>query len=110
MSSGAATDQPSGEAPVEWNRLELTVRRLLEGYEGWRRRARTAEVRVQELERALRDVSGGELDPLALAARLQAAERENGALRRRLDQARDRVRRILSRLEFLEEERERAAP
>lgn len=91
--------------PPEWHRLERTARSLLEGYDALRRRAHTAEARVQELERTLREVSAGELDPLTLVARLRSAEDENRALRRRLEQARDRVRRILARIEFLEDAR-----
>lgn len=105
MSNGVASDGTPVAAPPEWTRLELTARHLLDGYDALRRRARTAEARVQELERTVREVSAGELDPVTLAARLRAAEDENRALRHRLEQARDRVRRILARIEFLEDER-----
>ncbi|HEY8484591.1 MAG TPA: hypothetical protein VIL13_08270 [Longimicrobiales bacterium] len=104
MSSGEAR-QPTATLPPEWDRLELGVRRLLDDYDLWRRRARGAERRVQELEATLRDITGGALDPLALLARIEALQEENRALRGRLAEARAKVERIVARLRFLEEER-----
>ncbi|HEX6940692.1 MAG TPA: hypothetical protein VF158_14850 [Longimicrobiales bacterium] len=90
---------------MEWDRLELSVRRLLDDYERWRDRARRAERRVAELEAALRDVAGGELDPLAMAAQIEHLQAENRDLLDRLGQARARVARLMDRLRFLEEAR-----
>lgn len=101
MSSVAPS--PAALHSAEWDRLELVVRRLLDDYDRWRRRAVAAEARVRELDAALREVTEGKLDPLALAARIEALERENGALRERLGEARERIDRILSRLRFVEE-------
>jgi hypothetical protein len=91
--------------PAEWDRLELSVRRLLDDHERVRERERAAERRIQELETLLREVTGGGLDPVALNARVAALEAENRELVRRLEEARERVSRIIARLRFLEEER-----
>jgi hypothetical protein len=91
--------------PPEWDRLELGVRRLLDDHKGWRRRARAAEQRVKELEATLRDLTSGVLDPEALSARVQTLEEENRSLRQRVDLAREGVRKVLGRLQFLEEDR-----
>jgi hypothetical protein len=87
------------------DRLELTLRRLMDEHDRWRRRAQKAERRVRDLESALEGVSSGTLDPVALAAQAESAGRENRALRDRLDQARGSVDRIVARLQFLEEDR-----
>jgi predicted RNase H-like nuclease (RuvC/YqgF family) len=90
---------------AEWDRLELTVRRLVDDHEAWRRRAQSAEQRVRDLESALEEFSSGTVDPLSLTERVRAYEEENRALARRLEQAREVVERIQSRLQFLEEDR-----
>jgi len=97
MSSAA---DPRTLVPPEWDELELSVRRLLDEFDGWRRRAARAEARVQELEAALSDVSSGAMDPLELRRRVQALEAENAALTDRLRRAHGNVSRILDRLEF----------
>lgn len=102
--SGAGGDRRV-ERPIEWDRLELSVRRLLDDYDRWRERARSAERRIGELEAALRDVAGGHLDPIALSARIEELEAENRELLDRLGRARERVVRLVDRLRFLEEER-----
>lgn len=102
MSSGAA--EPARSGP-EWDRLELNVRRLLDAHESVRLKLQQAETRIQDLQAALADVSGGKLDPVALADKVRAYERENQELHQRLTQARETVERIRSRLQFLEEER-----
>lgn len=103
MSSAGA--EPRVDPPAEWDRLELSVRRLLDDYDRWRERARAAENRIRELETALRDLAGGLLDPLALSARVDALQAENQELRVRLERARERVTTIMARLRFLEEQR-----
>ncbi len=102
MSNGAGR---AAVIPPEWDRLELGVRRLIDDHKGWRRRARAAEQRVQELEATLRDLTSGVLDPEVLSARVQTLEEENRSLRQRVDLAREGVRRVLGRLQFLEEDR-----
>jgi hypothetical protein len=60
---------------------------------------------VRELEAALRDVTSGQIDPVALNNRVHALEQENRFLARRLDRARESVKRISARLQFLDEDR-----
>lgn len=81
------------------------MRKLLGEWEAVRKRATTAEARVKELESALRDVTSGGVDPMALGERVHALEQENRFLARRLDRARESVKRISARLQFLDEDR-----
>ena len=87
------------------NHLEAVVRRMMDDHEALRRRALAAEKRVRELESALAEVSTGRLDPLEVSARAQSLERENRLLSRRMNSARETVERILSRIQFVEEDR-----
>lgn len=103
--SKSATSSTSGQAPAEWDQLELAVRRLVDEYDQWRRRALEAEQRAEELDTTLRETTDGTLDPVALGRRVEALEEENKALRKRIESARDRVNRIVARLQFLEENR-----
>lgn len=90
--------------PDEYVRLERTVRGLLDEVAGFRARAQVAERRVAELERTVRDMSSGALDPLAMKEGLRRLEEENRDLRRRMVQAQDRIRRLVARFDFLREE------
>jgi chromosome segregation ATPase len=92
-------------APPELDRLELTVRRLLESHDAWRQRAERAESRIAELEAAVQDLSTGSLDPVAMAGEVRSLDAQNRELRTRLEAARQAVQRMLSRLQFVEEER-----
>jgi chromosome segregation ATPase len=103
VSSGVPETDPL--LPAEWNHLELVVRRLLDQYAVVRRRAGTAERRLEQLERTVKELSAGELDPQALRGRVHALEAENRELAARLAEARERVERIQARLRFLEESR-----
>jgi hypothetical protein len=94
----------TGNAP-DWDALERSVRGLLEEYEKVRGRALAAERRIRELEAALAQLRGDGPDPLALTSRVELLEAENGALSARLNDAAERVRRLLARTSFLEEER-----
>jgi predicted RNase H-like nuclease (RuvC/YqgF family) len=85
-------------------RLEAAVRRLGDEYAGYRARARLAESRAGELERALAAVSGGTLDPISLRDRIRDLEQENAELRRQMEQAQDRIRRLIARFDFLRED------
>ncbi|HEX6132595.1 MAG TPA: hypothetical protein VFZ24_01355 [Longimicrobiales bacterium] len=91
--------------PSELDRLELTIRRLLESYEALQRKAAAAEVRVRELEGAVQELATGRLDPVALAEEVRALEQRNAALEDRLTRARASVDRMMSRLQFTAEER-----
>jgi hypothetical protein len=101
MSSGGA--EPFGRSPA-WRRLEDAVKRMAADRGAWRERALAAEERIGELESALRDVSAGQLDPVALAARSRTLEEENRALAERVARAREAVERIVTRLQFTQEE------
>ena len=101
----SVADKVAGGTDTEVQRLAVLVRRLLSEWEQYRRRVTIAEARVKEIESALRDVTTGGVDPLALAQRVQALEQENRFLARRLDRARESVKRISARLQFLDEDR-----
>jgi hypothetical protein len=88
----------------ELDRLERTVRALLDRHVALIARADAADNRVRELELALRNVSAGEIDPMALAERTRELEAENRDLLDRLTRARESVHRILARMRFTEEE------
>lgn len=90
--------------PDEYVRLERAVRRLLDELAGHRARARLAEARVEELDRALREIGTGELNPVKLRDGLRKLEAENRELRRRMVQAQDRIRRLVARFDFLRED------
>ena len=89
----------------DWDRLERAARRLMRELEQARGRAHAAERRAHELETALKQVSGGKVDPTDLQRRLDRATAENRELRERLEEARQRVQRVVARLDFVEEAR-----
>jgi hypothetical protein len=82
--------------------LELLIRSLGEEMSGWRRRAQQAEARTRELERVAQL-------PLSAPAdeRVEALERENAELRRRLDAARSRTLQLIERVRFLRQQQAR---
>lgn len=92
---------------ADWQGLESSLQRLLSEFDALQRRSTDAEERVKQLEGALRNssTSAGDLDPVALANRVSLLEQENRFLARRLDRARESVKRISARLQFLEEDR-----
>jgi phage shock protein A len=92
-------------APPELDRLELTIRRLIESHQLWQKRAESAETRVRELEAAIQDLSAGRLDPTALAEEVRVLEQHNESLRDRLTRAQEAVDRMMARLQFTSEER-----
>ncbi len=100
--SSAGSPRPG--LPPELDGLEAAVRRLLEDQRGWRQRAVAAERRVRELEAIVAQLRAGGPDPV-LRRRMEQLEAENRALQARLAEAAERVRRLLARASFLEEER-----
>jgi predicted RNase H-like nuclease (RuvC/YqgF family) len=104
--SSDAADIPEMNG-ADWERLESSLQRLLSEFEVLQRRSAEAEERVRQLEATLRtsSTSAGDLDPVALANRVSLLEQENRFLARRLDRARDSVKRISARLQFLDEDR-----
>ena len=105
MSSDAADTHHLNGAEVE--RLENALQRLLSEFDALQRRTAEAEERVKQLEGTMRSSStaAGDLDPVALANRVNLLEQENRFLARRLDRARESVRRISARLQFLDEDK-----
>ena len=102
--SNDAPDRTNGPLPDDFVRLESSVRDLLDRLAGYRARARTAEEKNAELEKTLRDMSSGALDPMKLRTRLRQLESENEELRSRMVAAQDRIRRLVARFDFLREE------
>ncbi|MGH7501552.1 MAG: hypothetical protein ACREL7_07305 [Longimicrobiales bacterium] len=98
-------DRSNPTSLPDWDRIEWAVRRAFDDRDVWYRRAQLAETRVRELEAALRDVSSGTLDPMQLSEHARDLERENRMLIDRLGKAREAVDRIMTRLNFAEEER-----
>lgn len=95
----------SGQRPVRpgtWDRLELSVRRLMDDYQVLKARAASAEARSQELEATLASISGDGPDPIELNRRIVELEAENRHLLERLQSARAEIERIMARLQFLE--------
>jgi hypothetical protein len=104
VSSDAADHLHDG---AEVQRLETALQRMLGEFDALQRRAVQAEDRLKQLEGAMRTSAtpGGDLDPVALANRVTLLEQENRFLARRLDRARESVRRISARLQFLDEDK-----
>jgi cell division protein FtsB len=90
--------------PDEFGRLERLVRRMADEIAGYRARVEVAEARARELERALKDMQSGGLDPLSQREVIRKLQDENRDLRRTVHQARERVRTLISRFDFLREE------
>ena len=91
--------------PPELDRLELTIRRLIESHERLEKRAIAAEARIRDLEGAIQDVSAGRLDPVALGEEVRLLEERNASLQDRLVRAHAAVERMMARLQFTAEER-----
>lgn len=104
VSNDGPDAQGNGTLPDDFVRLEASVRALLEQLAGYRARARQAEERSAELKKTLRDVSSGALDPMKLREGMRKLEAENEELRSRMVEAQDRVRRLVARFDFLQEE------
>jgi FtsZ-binding cell division protein ZapB len=104
VSSGAAR-RLERSLPKEVDGLELSVRRLMDRYEVWRRRAQAAERKVEELTSTVKRLSSGSPDPLELQQQTEALQAENEELRRRMGEAHERIRKLITRFEFLQEER-----
>ncbi|TVP74496.1 MAG: hypothetical protein EA352_10675 [Gemmatimonadales bacterium] len=84
--------------------LERAVGRLLAEMEAHEVRTRRAEARVRDVEALLRRFTRGDADPARLQERVGELEEENQELRRRLDEGRESVDRLLARIRFLEEQ------
>jgi chromosome segregation ATPase len=104
LSDVAERQRSSAALPEEYTRLERVARKLADEMAGYRARVQLAEGRAAELERTLRDVGTGALDPLSLRERIQTLEQENKDLRQRMVRAQTRIRRLITRFDFLREE------
>ncbi len=102
--SNDAAEREDGALPEDFARLEASVRQLLDQLAGYQARARIAEKKSAELEKTLRDLSSGDLDPMKLQDGVARLEAQNDDLRRRMSEAQDRVRRLVDRFDFLREE------
>ena len=102
--SNAEVEAGKDALPEEYIRLERSVRRLMDELAGYRARAEVAERKAAELQRTLRDMSSGDLDPVSMKEGLRRLEGENRDLRRRMVQAQDRIKRLVARFDFLREE------
>jgi hypothetical protein len=92
-------------APPELDRLELSIRRLIEAHDSWRQRAVAAEARMAELESTVQGLSTGKLDPMALTEEVRTLREQNRLLRQRLQSGSEAVQRMLARLQFAGEGR-----
>jgi predicted RNase H-like nuclease (RuvC/YqgF family) len=89
---------------VALDRLTTGVDRLLRAHLDLGDRLARAEERLIELEGVLADFGGDGMDVVRMAQELRAAQEENAALRERLEEGRDVVDRILSRIRYLSEQ------
>ncbi len=87
----------NGERPEihALNQLEDVLAHVTDELASWRRRALKADGQRADL---------GDYDVVTARERVTELERENGELHERLDQARQRVEGLLSRLRFIEEQ------
>lgn len=84
--------------------LERMVDLALEELEKLRQRAAAADRRCAEMETLLSSFRVGEEDPVATKARLTRIEAEGREMKARIEQGREGVERLLSRIRFLEDQ------
>lgn len=97
MSESVHDPQASLEA------LQSSVRRVLDELARLRREVTARERRLSEAEAVLRQVGEGQGDPVAMQRQIGLLQAENEQLRARLQEGREGVDRLLSRVRFLEE-------
>ncbi len=83
----------------EFAELSRLVKHLGEELASYRKRALSAEARLKSAEE--QRAAMGAADP----RRVVELERENGELRRRLDDARERTDKVLAKIRFLKQQR-----
>jgi predicted RNase H-like nuclease (RuvC/YqgF family) len=94
-----------GVAPDEAvERLESAVTAALMRVEQLEDEVVRINAQGEELEGLLKGVSSGEGGPREMIAKLHILEEENRDLRRRLDEGREGVDRLLAQVKFLEEQ------
>ena len=107
MSSSGSKRQraPTGVAPDKAvERLENAVTAALTRVELLEDEVVRMNTQGQELEGMLKGVTSGEGGPRDMIAKLHILEEENHDLRRRLDEGREGVNRLLAQIKFLEEQ------
>ena len=100
----SGSEAPDGAERQALARVEGAVTRLLETVDGLRARTTRAEARVAEVETLLRRFTRGDADPASLERRVRELGEENAELRRRLEEGREGVDRLLARIRFIEEQ------
>ncbi|MEX2467518.1 MAG: hypothetical protein WD995_11455 [Gemmatimonadota bacterium] len=97
----------SGERPelAALNALEQAVTAALERLENVSRRASEAEAKATELQRVLDRFTGDSGEARRLVGQFGALEEENVDLRRRVDEGRQGIERLLAQIRFLEDQR-----
>lgn len=105
MSGAAEAAEPPAE-PTPWARLDRAARSAARAVAEWRRRALEAEAEVARLRRELERV--GSAAPASAddaAEELRRLRAENAVLSSRTDEARKRIRGLLTKLALLEARR-----
>ncbi len=105
-SSGSKRQRVSRDAAPERavERLENAVTAALTRVELLEGEVVRMDTQGQELEGMLKGVTSGEGGPRDMIAKLHILEEENRDLRRRLDEGREGVDRLLAQIKFLEEQ------
>lgn len=85
--------------------LEGSVTRAVDRIRELEGRLRAAEARRREVEALLARMTSGEESPVDMQDRMRELEAQNGDFRRRLDEGREGIERLLTRIRFLEEQR-----
>ena len=100
MSNAAGNgDQPERAA---LNALESAIGDVLDRLTWLHDRVALSKDKSEELEELLRRFTGNEVDAGQIIDRLRRLEAENADLRKRIDQSRDGVDRLLAKIRFLE--------
>ncbi len=89
---------------VAFDRLTAGVDQILRAHQDLGDRLARAEDRLLELEAVIADLAGEGIDVVTMAQELRASQEENAALRGRLEEGREAVDRILSRIRYLSEQ------
>lgn len=85
--------------------LSDAVEKALRELKRLREKASRVEVKNSELEELLKGIASGTESPAEMAHNVKMLSNENQDLRARLDQGRESVDRLLTRIRFLEEQR-----
>ncbi len=82
--------------------LEGAVGRVLDHLTSMTQRVQAAEAKSAELSELVKRFTGDDAEAGRMLTRLKRLEAENGDLRRRLDEGRTGVERMIARISFLE--------